>query len=130
MNLDRFSFKAKHTSGYWIHGEFTKNGFGNFGFQWTRFNVPQGAFADIILETCCQCTGLKDSNGTPIFENDYVEILLNGSGEIWEEAALVEYSRLGFVYTCKDEEQPLHHLEFQMKEGLVKVYVVGNKWNK
>lgn len=130
MNLDRFSFKAKKiNSKKWLYAGLDDS---EELLHWLLRDENNSKYdpAWIDPETLCQCTGLKDSGGTPIFENDYVEILLNGSGEIWEEAALVEYSRLGFVYTCKDEEQPLHHLEFQMKEGLVKVYVVGNNWNK
>lgn len=126
----RARWKAKSASGHWCVGGLGQDEYGNYGAMWELVEGFGQSFISIDPKTICMSTGVKDSNGTPIFENDYVEIILKGSGEIWDEAALIEYSRLGFVYTCKDEEQPLHHLEFQMKKELVEVYVVGNKWNK
>lgn len=127
-NLDRFGFKAKTVdrNKQWGYGYFVPSK-DNKRCLWYYDGGLRTL--DIDPDTICQCTGLNDSSGTPIYENDYLEIVLHGSGEIWDEAALVEYSRLGFVYTCKGEEQPLHHLEFQIAEGLVEVYVVGNKWD-
>ena len=87
---DRYLFKAKRVdNGEWVQGNliqscdatdgwetiiipiknsnmFTKHikrGYGNLGFEnWYRVDPS----------TICQCTGLKDKNGNPIWENDIV----------------------------------------------------------
>lgn len=68
---DRYLFKAKTCNGEWVSGSLhcKEN-------KWYISNKAGAPFAfEVRPDTICQCTGLKDKNGKPIWENDIVELL-------------------------------------------------------
>lgn len=130
MNNLRYRFKAKLANGYWIHGDFDKNMLGNYGFQWSRFNIRQGSFADIIPETFCQCTGIRDSMGNPIYENDIIQ---RRDGGIVTGKYLVLYNPTSIDYNIKGQSKgdvsSLSFIPLWISHG-VKCIVIGNKYDK
>lgn len=128
MNIDRFACKAKDVYGGWVQSDIFEsvNGTG-FGFAW-KYNVGRFQFHPIVPETLCQCTGLRDSDGKLIYENDYLKIT-GEEGNI--EKALVRYdeSVMEYVLIFNESETPIRFFQMWMEEGK-KCYVVGNKFDK
>ena len=85
---DRYLFKAKHFE-KWHIGNIVKEPDGLY-----IRDIKENVMAQIDDEsTICQCTGLKDKNGKPIWENDIV-------------------SANGTLYVCRFDEDNFE-LEFQ-----------------
>lgn len=87
---DRYLFRAKRidngkwTIGNLIYSQDGKNAIAETSAGWLIYDVDPS--------TICQCTGLKDKNGNPIFEND---ICIIRNGVINEEDG---YFRIGWEY--------------------------------
>lgn len=130
----RFRFKAKHANGYWIHGAFMEDDSGNFGFQWTRFNIPQGVFADIVPETFCQSTGIRDSDKNLIYEHDFIRIESYKGETICPK---VEICCNSWIWTqkvyAKDGitiEPSVLGLDELYAKGKIKIFVIGNRFDE
>lgn len=79
MMNDRYLFRAKRIdNGEWVQGYYTY-----YPYGFTSVDKVEHAIRDTVSEYCsklyfvdpstiCQCTGLKDKNGTLIWENDIV----------------------------------------------------------
>lgn len=74
---DRYLFKAKHFE-EWHIGNIVKEPDGLY-----IRDIKENVMAYIDDEsTICQCTGLKDENGKPIWENDVVRVTINSGSTI------------------------------------------------
>ena len=69
---DRYLFRAKRIdNGEWVEGYYVYNEMHYIGVLCTEHNiVPAIRWFKVIPATICQCTGLRDKNGTLIWEND------------------------------------------------------------
>lgn len=80
---DRYLYKAKRLdNGEWVQGYYVK-GLDMYDKEIHLIFEPATSFYshgetagwhEVIPDTICQCTGLKDDNGTPIFENDMLSL--------------------------------------------------------
>lgn len=82
---DRYLFRAKRIdTGEWVEGGFFIEPYTDKAFiiRWNNTGLGYNEFIEVIQETICQCTGLKDENGKLIWEND---ICIIRDGTIDEE---------------------------------------------
>ena len=126
-NLSRFSFKAKSVYGYWLYARLDHD----FDGQWTLFwKCPEENMnKEVDSDTLCQCTGLKDSNGKLIYENDIIHRL----DEVNKRNYLIQYNPNSFHFQVKGEGETewydFSFIKLWMDHG-VKCVVVGNKFDE
>ena len=132
--FDRLSCKArtKRILNQWVYGKLKTIEDNRLALVWDfGFNLEAGYLSPIIdTETICQCTGLKDSDGFLIYENDYFEIIDSG---IVTGKYLVQYHQsLHFqiknVYSDTDFSD-LSFVPMWLEHGR-KVKVVGNRFDE
>lgn len=124
MNFDRFGFKAicKSTED-WAFARMTASGFGCFGIRWSDSRAEDYDGCHIYPETLCQCTGLKDSEGNLIYENDIVRVVDRDYTVVYHEPSM-SYEINGEI-----DDWNFSTLVSWVKQG-IKCVVVGNKFDK
>lgn len=129
MNFDRFGFKAigKSTED-WAFARMAASGFGCFGIRWSDGIHEDYDGCHIYPETICQCTGLRDSEGNLIYENDILEIeTLDGNqiGNVYYQELIPSFRVWLPMYTTT-----IPALMSLAEMTGKKVRVIGNKWDK
>lgn len=128
MNIDRFRVKAKNILGEWVYAEPYEDEDGaGLGLAWKR---PEGRFQfhPVIKKTLCQCTGMKDSCGNRIYENDILEVETldgNQTGNVYYQELIPSFRVWLPMYTTT-----IPALMSLAEMTGKKVRVVGNKWDK
>ena len=127
-NLDRFGFKAKSNQrgNYWLYASLDfYDGIGSYG---VRYHLEPGgdtAFspAGIKPETICQCTGIRDSVGRLIYENDIVQVADRQYTVVYHEPSNTREIQ------GETDDRSFTALQDWIQQG-VKCIVTGNKFDK
>lgn len=139
---NRYTFKAKRKDNkewafgyYYVSTSYRKN---------IEHIMVKNIGFEIIPETLCQCTGLKDRDGNDIFENDIVNIHNNPyHGEAVIKYGIyktkpfkkgqTEVEHLGFYLEIGNELLPLADIFTPIKSSLEStesIKIIGNKFDK
>ena len=129
--LDRFGYKAKKTnSKKWLYAGFDDS---EELLRWLLRDENNSKYdpAWIDRKTICQCTGLRDSEGRLIYENDYFEIIDSG---IVTGKYLVQYHPKSMHFQIKNaysdtDFSDLSFVPMWMEHGR-KVRIVGNRFDE
>lgn len=122
MKIENIKFKAKRLdSGEWIEGDFYAE-CGNAYIIEDRQSesmLNRNEAHQVDPSTVCQFTGLKDKNGTPIYEGDIVTYKDNNAERrgviVWDNKSIAFCFGYGF-FLC---HFPSENME-----------VIGNKYDK
>lgn len=120
---DRYLFKAKRVdNGKWVIGYYGVIGKRNVIIEKYAENYycPDtcesrhgNQIHEVNSNTICQCTGLKDKNGKPIWENDIVKIN-NSKGNV-----LITFRDFEIICTIPNEKYYKHRLEYDTEYEVV-----------
>lgn len=85
---DRYLFKAKRTdNGEWVVGYIVRYGHTRKEKYYIIPSYASDLYSFLIdRDTICQCTGLKDKNGKPIWENDIIRCKVGTAKVIWDKS--------------------------------------------
>lgn len=134
MNLEKFGFKAQNVYGEWVYAKWqnSKEHVG-WGIVW---EVQEGEYPymTIFINTLCRCSGLRDSNGTLIYEHDYIrvescngvvvlpKVKISSNGWVWNAD----------IYGIDDivVSPSVSGIDELYAKGEVKIFVIGNEFDK
>lgn len=111
---DRYLFKAKRVdNGEWVTGSLItcEDGTCKIATSLLEGKADEPILAcayNVDRDTICQCTGLKDKNGKPIWENDIVKY---GQGNLYK--AFWQNNYYQFSWVCVKSE----------------IFQIGAKWD-
>lgn len=122
MKADNIKFKAKRLGGKgWVEGSLIRStaGIKERAYIVDNFSsMSDYSIVGIDPSTICQFTGLKDKNGTPIYEGDMIMHKNNNAerrGDInWDSKAAAFCFGQGFLFHYSSED----------------MVVIGNKFDK
>ena len=143
--MNRYTYKAKRKdNGEWVYGNAIINPnstdkiviveSGVTSYSSTKESILEfiNDYVEIIPETLCQCTGLKDRDGNYIFENDIVLItmkdIVKEKGK-WITKIIYEEN-----IVCWNKKES--GFRFKDKDGIDwigtdnEVKIIGNKFDK
>ena len=131
MNLDRFGFKAiSKSTGAWAFAYLETSFFGCFGVRWNLSETEEYPDCHIEPETLCQCTGIRDSDGRLIYENDILSV--EKPGEEPEKATVIfsESDNNMIVKMRGVKFYWLSRFVWRVRWDNWKIKVIGNKFDK
>ena len=136
--MNRYTFKAKREyENTWVYGDLIDNKFifnkNEIDYYDEELGIIDGSLIEIIPETLCQCTGLKDRDGNYIFENDIIDInqTVNGCNLfkiVWDKY------KWNAEYYVKMTTPRLYEYNFEelldINDFEKDIKIIGNKFDK
>ncbi|MBQ2622343.1 MAG: hypothetical protein IJF84_13470 [Thermoguttaceae bacterium] len=130
IDNQRAKWKAKSTSGYWLYGSLEKIDGANVGAVWQRNNERQSALANIDEQTICLSTGVKDSDGHLIYENDFLTVW-NPRGKVEHKSFVwFDNGRLAFRIRLSFVTMPFEDIVRQVEQNGWSMKVTGNRFDE
>lgn len=130
MTNNRTKWKAKSTSGYWLYGSLEKIDGNNFGAVWQRTDGRQSALANIDEKTICLSTGVQDSDGNLIFENDYLTVTNPAHNVTNHSFVWFDKGRLSFRFRLGGVTMGMSDILHQVNDNGWTWKVIGNRFDE